>query len=239
VDLENALHHGQGPQFYREKFPRQLIESLVELHSLGDNIVSTMKELPEMNEVLQTVFWDLTGTSAVLTRGLIKLEPFVFQDILISVLYRVIYQYPISKCDLTSGTDGLLSLSILAFISTVFFQAGLLNRLPYDLLAQNLRQLLASVQATSALSNRLLLWIFHVGGISVLTDHDMVWLLPKIQSTASLLGVTDWQSAKSMISAFPWLSVFHDKPAHMLWDRIKLLDSLADDSTNQLSSSSR
>jgi hypothetical protein len=164
----------------------------------------------------------MSSVSQILARGLVKFDPFAFQDILISVLYRLLHRFPPSDPGPeASELDRLSSLGLLAFMSTMLFQPGRKLRLPYELLATKLRhELLAETISSASLDESFLFWILYVGAISVFRDDDMDWLTPRVKSTASSLGIKDWASAREQLCRYPWIHVFHDGPARELWNHI-------------------
>jgi hypothetical protein len=201
-------------------FPREVVQSLVDHHGLGESIANVLKGVGNINYDLRSVFCDMTSVSHILERRLVKFDPFAFQDILISVLYRLLHLHPLSDPIPETPVDKLCCLGLLAFMSTTIFQPGRQELLPYELLAEKLRQALMESSASALVHKTMLFWILYVGGISVFRDSNMTWLIPRIKATSSSLGIRDWPGAREKLCTYPWISVFHDGPAQELWNRM-------------------
>jgi hypothetical protein len=197
-----------------------MVESLTQLHGLWDNIPLAIKQIGTISPGLQSVMWDVTSVSYILQRHLARFDPLDFQEMLISVLYRLINLSPLSNSGLESETEDLYCLALLAFSSTILFNLGRRKKLPYGLLAGKLRVALMRTSGMASLDNGALLWTLFIGGISVFRGDEETWLMPWIRTTACLLGITDWQGAKQHLCQYPWIDAFHDEPARRLWVEI-------------------
>jgi hypothetical protein len=193
----------------------------VDCHSLEPAISDLVDETQINHDGLQEIFRDISSVSHILAHNVIKLEPFAFQEIVISVLNRLLHLYPLYKSGLENEIDRLFYLTLLAFMSTMLFQPGRRKRLPYELLAKRFRTVVIGMSRSDLVSEPMLLWILHVGVISVLQENDLVWVVPWIKSIASSLDIRDWQSAQEQLYKYPWIRVFHDGPGQKLWDTIK------------------
>jgi len=168
---------------------------------------------------LRCVIADLINVSHLLNgnRTCFKLEPYTFQEIWISVSYRLLHRYPLAGSRPEKESDNAWHLGLLALITTFLFRNGRSQQLSYDLLAEALRDV---VKATSSDEETTFLWLLFVGGISVFGTIDRTWLLPRIRTCLINLNIDDWRTARNKIRQFPWIDVAHDKPGHELWQAV-------------------
>jgi hypothetical protein len=171
---------------------------------------------------LQSIMWDMTSVSYILQRRLAKFDPLDFQEMLISILYRLLNLNPPwnSSMDAISYTEQVYYLGLLAFASTILFNIRRWKKLPYELLAAKLRHALLNMSEAASLERTALLWTLFVGGISVLRGDDLVVVMPWIRTIASSLGITHWEGAKAHLAQHPWLDAFHDEPGQRLWIQV-------------------
>ena len=221
VDLEYALQNGWKPSLRRDKFPYDLVRALIEQHDVKDDIFKSINGIEEVNDGLQRIYWDVASVSCLLTRGLVKLQPTIFQEILLSILYRLLHLQHLSELHSMNKVDPLWHLSLLAFMTAMLFRPASPKRLAYGLLASHYRSHFENISDNASKNQRMIFWALFVGGISVLQDDDKIWLLPHIKSIASSAGIVDWKGAREWLHSYPWIDVFHEKPAQELWDKVE------------------
>jgi hypothetical protein len=175
-----------------------------------------------INPELQSIMWDMISVSYILQRRLAKFDPLDFQEMLISILYRLLNLNPPwnSSMDTVPDTVQVYCLSLLAFASTILFNIRRRKKLPYELLAAKLRHALLNMSGRASLERTALLWTLFVSGISVLQSDDLVVVMPWMRTIASTLGITDWEGAKAHLGQYPWLDAFHDEPGQRLWIQV-------------------
>jgi hypothetical protein len=211
---------GSRPRFYRDKFIRNEIQSLVEHHGLGDKCSNVLKGFENTNQDLRDILHDITSVSHILEARLTKFDPFDFQEIIISILYRLLHLYPLADSVPRTQVDRLCFFALLSFMSTMVFQPSLHEKLRYKLLTEKLRLSLMEASTFTFIDDTALFWILYIGGISGLRYNDMAWLKPRIKTMASSLGICEWSGAREKLCKYPWISVFHDSPAQELWNQI-------------------
>jgi hypothetical protein len=211
---------GSRPHFYRDMFMRKEIELLVERHDLGDKCSNVLKEFENVNHDLRDILYDITSISQILEARLTKFDPFDFQEIIISVLYRLLHLFPLAESVPRTQVDRLCFLALLSFMSTMVFQPSLHEKLRYKLLTEKLYFSLIEASTFAVVDETVLFWILYIGGISGLRYTDMTWLKPRIKAITSSLGIYDWSGAREKLCRYPWISVFHDQPAQQLWNQI-------------------
>lgn len=144
------------------------------------------------------------------------LDPSDFEDALISLAYRFLYLWPLSRGALSDETENGYHVGAVALLWTIMFESGRLHRSPYTLLAKRLRDAVDKLLAAGTGANELVLWLLFLGGVSVLRSDDE-WLHGRIKSCAAVLGLPDWHSAREVLRSLPWINLIHDKPAQRIW----------------------
>lgn len=172
---------------------------------------------------LRGVFVDLMSVCDLLnnSHGCFKLEPFVFQEILISVCYRLLHQYPLAGNRPANDDESACQLGILALLTTMIFQNGRSPRISYDLMAERLRNTITSISNNCVTEEVTFLWLLFVVGISVFQVTGRTWLLPIIKKCVSTLGLGSWQAARDRFRAYPWIDAIHDELGQELWQESK------------------
>lgn len=171
---------------------------------------------------LRCVIADLISVSHLLNGNhtCFKLEPYTFQEIWISVSYRLLHQYPLAGCRPEKESDNAWHLGLLALITTFLFRNGRSQPLSYDLLAETLRDVIQAMSINNLVEEATFLWLLFVSGISVFGTIDRTWLLPPIKTCLTNLNINNWRTARDKIRRFPWIDVVHDKPGHELWQAV-------------------
>ena len=171
---------------------------------------------------LRCVVEDLMSVSHVLNgdRTCFKLEPYAFQEIWISVSYRLLHRYPLAGSRPEKGSENAWHLGLLALITTYLFRNGHFQRLSYDLLAGTLRDAIQGKSSNHLMEETAFLWLLFIGGISVFGSIDRTWLLPQIKTCLINLNINNWRTARDKIRKFPWIDEAHDKPGHELWKAV-------------------
>jgi hypothetical protein len=175
---------------------------------------------PELREVLV----DLLSISCLFNDDsrVVRLDPFAYQEILISVCYRLLHRHPLAGDGYDNDNENACYLGLLALISTLFFYYRQPRQLPYDLLAERLRHGIESALCNKLVEETTLLWLLFTGGISVFDDSDQAWLIPQIKILLFTLDINNWRAARSRIKTLPWIDVAHDKLGEELWQAVVL-----------------
>ena len=92
---------------------------------------------PELRDVLV----DLMSVSRLFNddRAFVRLDPYAYQEILISVCYRLLHRHPLVCDGPWNDNENACYLGLLALATTLLFQYSRSRRLSYDLLAEKLR----------------------------------------------------------------------------------------------------
>ena len=170
---------------------------------------------PELRDVLV----DLMSVTRLFndSRTFVRLDPYNYQDILISVCYRLLHRYQLGGDGPESDNENACYLGLLSLATTLLFQYGLARRLQYSLLAEKLRIIIGRVSSNKSVEETTLLWLLFTGGISVFDVTDREWLVPQIKALLSSLNIHDWLATRDKIKTLPWIDAAHDKLGKELW----------------------
>jgi len=145
-----------------------------------------------------------------------KIHPEVYQEILISIEYRLMHL--ICK-DRSLET---LHLAILAFSTTVFLQAEGV-RVRYHDLSRQLHDSVLRLGASNQ-APELWLWILFIAAISAVTDEDDQWLMPLLRAAFRRTGTTTWEPIRDILKSIMWIDALHDKDGKRVFDLVLLVD---------------
>ncbi|KAL4801482.1 hypothetical protein BDV18DRAFT_167320 [Aspergillus unguis] len=123
-------------------------------------------------------------------------------------------------------------LGLIAFLVT--FLRGLDHRIAdKPLLSRRLRiavqGLLMSIESDNEdkIAKNVLLWTLFIGAVAVFKPSDDEWLIPTINRTMRILGLSSWENVKQSFAGFPWVNALHDRTGVVLCSTQKFL-KLAD-----------
>ncbi|TVY25378.1 hypothetical protein LHYA1_G003709 [Lachnellula hyalina] len=143
-----------------------------------------------------------------------KIHPEVYQEILISIEYRLMHL--ICK-DRSLET---LHLAILAFSTTVFLQTEGV-RVRYHDLSRQLHDSVLRLGASNQ-TPELWLWILFIAAISAVTDEDDQWLMPLLRAAFRRTGTTTWEPVRDILKSIMWIDALHDKDGKRVFDLVLL-----------------
>ena len=221
ADLQYALCIGAPPRFPRDEFPRETIQSLLSPSYPQEQPIIAKHETQIYDSEIRNVFEDLMTVSRLFNDNpLIRLDPWEWQELLISIYYRLLNRYPLASDYFRNDHENAYYLGMLALMSTIFFNYGKFRRLPYDLLASKLHAAIEKALCNKALEESTILWLFFVGGISIFGADNWAWLSQELKSLLLALNIDSWSTARSRIKSFPWIDVAHDKAGEKLWQAL-------------------
>ena len=149
----------------------------------------------------------------------LKLPPYTYHEILISVSYRLLRRYPLSEFPSEASNDVAIHLGSLTLLSTVLFQSGQSLRISYKLLAVRVRSLIENSLTKREIDDTMLLWLVLLSGISILNPNKS-WLRPHFKDCLSALKIDSWESARHEIQSLPWIDTIHNKAGQNLWSEL-------------------
>jgi len=150
-----------------------------------------------------------------------KLPPHMYQDVIISVLQRLVDFSPLDGPRPSTALDGVVQLGLLTFVATVLYNMGPLRMIYCMRVDRMLREEMQDSRFAKVDGyTRLRLWLFFIYGLSVLDRYDGRWLAPQIRSVLGELGLGTWARTRAVLGEFPWIGFVHDRPGKELWDLV-------------------
>lgn len=228
----------------------------------------------QIHPFLSQILSDVLSITTLLNSPFLnfRFDPHTLQEFLVSVGCRLIRFRPLSYYQQKpqkvgkrlpsppikqSRIESAIHLGLISLTTTLFLQFGRRRFLRYELVKDCLTSLIiewdysSSSPPTSSLSspaesveNQTLLWLLHIGGISVLAGpEEQKWLAPKVQELAwGVMGILDWEvtqgiqgiqgiqggacggmGVKECLLRFPWVDSLHSEPGRAMWDSLGVM----------------
>ncbi|CAH0058085.1 unnamed protein product [Clonostachys solani] len=220
VDVVFALQFGGPTIFFRDEMLRVRVEmaSKGRFHRLL--ALPSIHDMNTSNPLLKEVLLDVLDLSALINANKSKLvvDLINFQEILMSVFYRLLRMHPLQGVPLTNDADAMYHLGLTIFMLTMFITIEKQRILECSPVSDAVGELLSRDLSKS--SGELILWFVLVSGIWTSTVEGD-WIIPKLQVIKQRLRLNDWEEAQCRIESFPWIGVLHDQPGRALWDRLE------------------
>ncbi|CEI67499.1 hypothetical protein FVEN_g5602 [Fusarium venenatum] len=217
VDLGWSIRNGCKPEIYDG---RPAWEPLLE--AFGTVACSFEIQEPSLNFMnmyytwdwrLQNAFKDLRDFSALankLSPGAQKLKPEAFQEIMLSIQYRLL------KLDFSSSSDPLpeaLRIGLLAYESTMFLQM-LGTKLKSESFELQFREAIQGIPVQGEAAANVKLWLLLVGSM-IIFEGSEEWL---VQCIRSLAGRQGWEEVRVRVREVMWIDVVHDGPGREAYE---------------------
>ena len=136
-----------------------------------------------------------------------KMDCVLFQEILISIQYRLLY---ISNN--SSHLDTIIHVGMLAFATNVFLQMqGFAMR--FEKLSARLQHVTIGLQSFRDGSVlEFTLWLLHFARVTnVSVKNRDPWLEFEMSKALEALNLTSWESTRDTLKKYLWIDVLHDK----------------------------
>lgn len=161
---------------------------------------------------LRHVFTDLYGFSNLansLVPGHKKLRPELFQEIMLSIQYRLLLlEYPVHVYPLEES----IRIGLLAFESTLFLHSPKLGlKLKSERFYGQLHQCIEELHVDSPEIADLKVWLLLVGSIIVFKGNE-IWL---VESINTLVGDQPWSEVRKRVKGVMWIDIIHDDPGKL------------------------
>jgi hypothetical protein len=151
---------------------------------------------------------------AFLTRR--KLEPRLFQEIIISVQYRLLHLQYLDDFSFENRVDSqnrlheVLRCSVLAFTTTIFMK--IINmEVRYHLLGLQLKAALSALdKPVDSREWELRVWICFVASITLFRGREHEWLAVALTQSLGALELTSWLEVKAALKRHLWIDMIHD-----------------------------
>ncbi|WPH04598.1 Hypothetical protein R9X50_00749000 [Acrodontium crateriforme] len=214
ADIEHAIHSCSNPRFYRDKFPYDAIGGYP---SPSRSCLDAEVESP-FNQIYDDFMTTCTRLNSNST--LPSMDSAAYQEMLISICYRLLRHYPLStgsSHNYRTNNEGAYCLGMIALLSTLLFQRGIPYQLSYQTIKNRLRNVILGNNDKTPLPDEVLLWVLFVSCISVFGPEDLPSLLPELKGCLQRCNVDSWPRVHQIIKPFPWIGVIHDEPGRKLW----------------------
>ena len=216
TDLDMTLHFGTPTCFYRD----EMAEISSHMAACGFVGTSSFAELDcssvfrDISPYLQQILLDVSNATAFFNQGF-RIDPHMLQEIILSFGYRLVRFRPIGGALPRSKLDSVCHIALTALTTTMFFQIGRRRFMQYELVGQQLKEVVAT--GLDGVDPDIRLWLLFIGGVSVLPEREESWLLDNILEVARVSGVGDWEDAHRRLMKFPWISSLYDLEAERFW----------------------
>jgi hypothetical protein len=174
---------------------------------------------PQLSSKLQDLVLDIGSFSWLLNAGTsrgTKLDGYTFHDTLLLIGYRLVDIGPLGGPRTTNCLENMVQLGLFSLLAVFMRKLG--GDLPtFPLLAELTRSAVQGHLDEDEDSQAMLLWVMLIGRVTIFVESDDIWLIPKVQCTASALGLETWEALRRAISKYPWINAVHDKPGQALW----------------------
>ncbi|KAI1080603.1 hypothetical protein F5B20DRAFT_104512 [Whalleya microplaca] len=220
LDIELALQTG-SPLYCSDIILANIVP--------GDSRV-IREPFPGIAPEISHVMLDVVSFSSLLNsrgkEGQTKLDPLIYTETIISLLYRLVEVAPLGQPRLVSAElyGDVVPLAMLAFMTTLLPEYD--DGPSYPLLSGRLENSIHGLHTTYADTrdngfSLLLLWTLFISGISVLGSRDHQWLLLNISETCRRQDLKDRPAVHHQLCTFPWVHSLHDVPGQYLWEDVQ------------------
>ena len=220
VDLGWSIKNSSKPDFYDGSISWDSFLDKIRLNQFPPIEILTYPELDAFISTwdprLQNVFVDLRSFSRMADALIIarqKLQPELFQEIMLSSQYRLLFM---ENCLNGDPLQESIRLGLLAYESTVFLQAPGL-RLESVIFAQQLREAIENFVVVSSETADLKLWLLFIGTI-ITFDVEESWLCQAIQDIT--LG-QDWTVIRQRLKRVMWIEAIHDSLGRRVYNNLQ------------------
>ncbi|KAF7539468.1 hypothetical protein G7Z17_g12418 [Cylindrodendrum hubeiense] len=222
VDLGWSMASGSKPEIYNNKLSWEpFFEMALTTNSLPYNRPSPsgIQSVVELWDYrLKNAFTDLQDFAHMansLIPGHKKLRPELFQEIMLSIQYRLLLlEYP-------SGIHPLeesIRIGLLSFESTLFLHTPKLGlKLKSERFYCQLHECIERIHVDGPEVADIKLWLLLVGSIIVFQGNE-TWL---VESINELSGDQPWSEVRKRVKRVMWVDIVHDEPGRHAFETAK------------------
>jgi len=183
---------------------------------------------PPFNEACPPMQYAMhDGLSLCSYAGRADLEPFQYQDMVNSVLQRLLDYAPLGDVRPTELIDNICQLGLIAFMTTVIYRVGQKRSIYMVRASKLLHEQIFACNNSSKVSLKvnqhppLRLWLAFIYAFSAPQDtqgsESTTTAIQNIQEATNILGLKTWEDTLSHLTRYPWVAPFHDEPGKKLW----------------------
>ncbi|KAM0352305.1 hypothetical protein ACHAPU_001969 [Fusarium lateritium] len=217
VDLGWSIRNGCKPEIYTE------VPSWKPLFKAFENIACSFDlQQPSLDFMnlyhtwdwrLQNAFKDLRDFSALANKlppNGKKLKPEAFQEIMLSIQYRLLQ---LDFSDDPNLLQEAVRIGLLALESTIFLQIRG-TKLKSQSFDHQLRSAIQAIPVQGEAIANVKLWLLLVGSIMIFEGNED-WL---VQSIRSIVGRQTWAEVRERVKEVIWIDMIHDVPGRQAYE---------------------
>ena len=178
---------------------------------------------PQLDAVFQTIderlmnVWldlrELTTAVDIAHETRRRLSPVLFQEALLSVLYRL----ERLAFDIQDRNE-ILRKTLLIFATTTFLDSDLVSVTHHDLI-RSLRQTFDLLNLNNdQQSLELSLWVIYVVAAGHNIAHELAWLYQNVLQTSRTLGLHSWSESRQLLKSFLWVDAVRNEAGENLFN---------------------
>lgn len=221
-DLELALLAGTPTLFGSQTLPLPRFPYLFPVNQSAN--VALPHPLAEASHEVQYAMMDVLALCS--HAGSAQLSAFQYQNLVISILQRLIDYAPLGGERPLNQLDDVCQLGLLAFMSTVLNHTResrvSCSKLLYNLLRISLSRFEDEMASGRAIKYpSLYLWLTFIYALSAPEYEQFydvfLFVTPCIQLLVKVLSLETWEDVSAHLILYPWVVAFHDEPSKKLW----------------------
>ena len=162
---------------------------------------------------LQNTFKDLRDFSCLanqLSPTSQKLKPEAFQEIMLSIQYRLL------QLHFSEPLQEALRVGLLAYESTIFLQIQG-TKLKSESFRDQMKEAIQAVPVLGEATANAKLWLLLVGSMMVFEGTEE-WL---VQTIRTLAGRQGWEDVRARVRDVMWIDVIHDNPGRKAYEAVQ------------------
>lgn len=170
-----------------------------------------------LNPYLYTIFCDTVEVCSLLNENIQQpiLDLINLEEIFVSICYCLLRFNPIHQLTEKIDSQAALSVGLLIFTMTAFFQMNEKRIIDFNALSVRFESLLRG--DLSGLGDDLSLWLLAMGGIWFRNQLETDHFVSKMRNVCSRRKIYNWIEFRAYISRFPWIAAIHDRLGEELW----------------------
>lgn len=150
-----------------------------------------------------------------------KLSPVLYQECLLSVMYRL----EMLESDINEQHE-MLRIALLVYSSTTFFHADFTSICHRDLIKKLGRTFRSASSCTDQRTSELILWCVFVAGLPGLDALEILpWMFDYMLQISRTLGLRSWSEIRSTLKSFIWVNSINDRIGERLLNEALKFDS--------------
>jgi hypothetical protein len=184
-----------------------------EEHGISKNISDILLEIRYLSRFFPTQSDEIASPI---------LEDLDIHSTVCSILQRLLQTEP----DTNPGSRTACITECCRFAAAIFLLFPFENHYPdptrlVNSLVHKLQNALGSIVPCTLNGNKLLAWLFSIGGVAALNlPAERDWFVSHLTELAAELGLISWGEVKSYLKMVVWIDAMDDEPFHQLWKEV-------------------